>query len=179
MARSSAGEGLAGGGGGTGVSSRTGSGGGGTAYVNVTGIEQYLAAKHGSGSWGAEGSFTIVGPNGSATPPYATEAAIVTVKRGDKANIPYKAGISLVGKTVYFGGKKDPTKTTNDIAVRDVTAGISNPSAGTGLISLSATDTASIGEYICELEADDGAGGVITPLTFRLRIVPDVIRRTP
>lgn len=154
----------------------TGSGGG-TAFINWSTGAAYFAQRFGNGPWGAAGQFNIIGLDGKVTPPYAAEGVPVTVKRGDSIDIPYNVHMSLVGKTVWFGGGKNPAGSVREIPIRDITAGVTDVTAGKGFIHLTGQDTASIGEYICEIEVDDGAGNVQTPVTFKLRIISDVIRR--
>lgn len=151
--------------------------GGGTAFVNWSTGAAYFAQRFGNGPWGAAGQFNIIGLDGKVTPPYAAEGTPVPVKRGDSIDIPYNVHMSLVGKTVWFGGGKNPAASTREIPVRDITAGITDVAAGKGFIHLTGQDTANIGDYICEIEVDDGAGNVQTPVTFKLRIISDVIRR--
>ncbi len=154
-----------------------GGGTGGTAFVNWSSGGDYFASRFGNGPWGAAGQFNIIGLGGSVTPPYPTEAQPITVKQGDTVDIPYTAGEPLAGKTVWFGGLKNPSQLTDDIPARDITSGVTDSAAGKGFIHLIGTDTAVAGLYICEVQVVNADGSHQTPVTFRLRIVANAIRR--
>lgn len=138
-------------------------------------IDAQLSTTHGSGGWGA-GSFTVLPFQGSVSYETALAGADVHVFRGDSVSIPFSIGKDLTGWTVWFGVKANPADTDYAVPLREVTASVTDPSTGTGLINLSTADTdVPSKRYQAEMEIrKDGA--VNTPLRFYLWIDSDVIR---
>ena len=159
------------------VSSRaTGSGGGGTGFINATGIEQYLAARHGSGLWTADGQVVILPFQGAVSYETAVQGKDVHVVKGDSVSLPYSTGTDITGWTVWFGAKANPSDSTYTAPLREITGDVTDAAHGGGLIKLSTADTAiACRRYFAEVEIRK-AGQVNTALKFYLWIDADVIR---
>jgi hypothetical protein len=143
----------------------------------VTQIDSQLSGTHGAGSWGsAPGSFTILPFQGSVSYETAKAGADVHVVRGDSVSIPYSVGKDITGWTVWFGAKASTTDTDYAVPLREITASVTNSSAGSGFVNLSTSDTNLLPRrYQAELKMRK-AGAVNTPLRFNLWIDADVIR---
>lgn len=137
-------------------------------------IDAQLSAAHGGGGWGA-GSFTVMPFQGSVSYETAQAGADVHVFRGDSVSIPFSIGKDITGWTVWFGAKAYPADTDYAVPLREVTASVTDPSTGTGLINLSTIDTyIQSKRYVAELEIRK-ADAVNTPLRFNLWIDSRVI----
>jgi hypothetical protein len=140
-------------------------------------IDAQLSSTHGAGSWGsAPGSYTVLPFQGSVSYEMANAGADVHVLRGDSVSIPFSIGKDITGWTVWFAAKAYTTDTDYAVQLREVTASVTDPSTGSGLINLSTTDTdMPPRRYQAELELRK-AGSVNTPLRFNLWIDADVIK---
>lgn len=159
---------------------------GGTAYVNNTGIEQYLASKHGAGAWGANG-VSILPFQGSVSyaGPVATKST-VRVIQGDtptpQAIITQKINgvlvpFDLTGWSVKWAIKKNMTDTVYVLGPRDITADVQAPATGgVAAINFQAADTATLatGLYYGEIKLYKGAQ-VLTGWQCNLYVDPAVI----
>ena len=147
----------------------------GNAYVNSTSIDLYLSSKHGTGAWDAAGNVTVLPFQGAASYETVAQGKDVHVTRGDSVAIPYSIGKDLTGWTVWFGAKATPEDSTYAIQPRDITTYLTNPSTGSGLISLSTADTdLPVRKYAAEVEIRNGTD-VNTVLKFNLLIDAGVI----
>ncbi len=150
-------------------------GGGGTVYVNVTGINNYLTAQHGSGLWSAAGTVSVLPFQGAASYETVAQGEDVHVTHGDSVAIPYSIGTNITGYTVWFGVKTTPQDSAYAIAPRDITAYVTNASTGSGLINLSTTDTAlPVRKYAAQVEIKNRST-VNTVLKFNLFIDASVL----
>ena len=146
-----------------------------SAYVNVTGINNYLTAQHGTGLWNAAANIQILPFQGAATYETVAQGNDVHVTYGDSVSIPYSIGQNITGYTVWFGAKANTTDATYAIAPRDITAYVTNASTGAGLINLSTTDTAlPVRKYAAQVEIKNGST-VNTVLKFNLWIDASVL----
>lgn len=147
----------------------------GNAYVNSTSIDEYLSAKHGTGAWDAAGNVNVPPFQGAASYETVAQGKDVHVTRGDSVAIPYSIGKDLTGWTVWFGAKATPADITYALSPRDITTYVTNPSTGSGLISLSTADTdLPARKYAAEVEIRNGTD-VNTVLKFNLLIDAGVI----
>ncbi len=145
------------------------------AYVNSTSIDLYLSSKHGTGAWNAAGNVTVLPFQGAASYETVAQGKDVHVTRGDSVAIPYSIGKDLTGWTVWFGAKATPADITYALTPRDITTYVTNPSTGSGLISLSTADTdLPVRKYAAEVEIRNGTD-VNTVLKFNLLIDAGVI----
>jgi hypothetical protein len=145
------------------------------AYVNSTSIDLYLSSKHGTGPWDAAGNVTVLPFQGAASYETVAQGKDVHVTRGDSVAIPYSIGKDLTGWTVWFGAKTTPEDSAYALAPRDITAYVTDPSTGSGLISLSTADTdLAVRKYAAEVEIRNGTD-VNTVLKFNLLIDAGVI----
>ncbi|MGC2424130.1 MAG: hypothetical protein WA666_07260 [Nitrospirota bacterium] len=145
------------------------------AYVNSTSIDLYLSSKHGTGAWDAAGNVTVLPFQGAASYETVAQGKDVHVTRGDSVAIPYSIGKDLTGWTVWFGAKATPEDGTFAILPRDITTYVTDPSTGSGLISLSTADTGlPVRKYAAEVEIRNGTD-VNTVLKFNLLIDAGVI----
>jgi hypothetical protein len=145
------------------------------AYVNSTSIDEYLSTKHGTGAWNAAGNVTVLPFQGAASYETVAQGKDVHVTRGDSVSIPYSIGKDLTGWTVWFGAKATPADSTYALTPRDITAYVTDPSIGSGLISLSTADTGlPVRKYAAEVEIRNGMD-VNTVLKFNLLIDAGVI----
>jgi len=143
---------------------------------NYSGVDVILTATHGTGLWSAAGTVTVVPFQGAASYETVSQGKDVHVVRGDSVAIPYTIGRDITGWTVWFGAKANPSDTVYSIPLREVTAYVTSPATGGGLINLSTADTsATARRYYAELEIRK-AGEVNTPLRFYLWVDADVIR---
>jgi len=145
-------------------------------YDSYTGIDGRLTASHGEGPWNAAGSVAVVPFQGSISYESAVLGSDVHVVRGDSVVVPYQAGVDLTGREVWFGAKANPADTAYAIGPVDVTAYVTDPVNGTGLINLSTYQTdITPRRYFAEIELRNGSQ-VLTPLRFYLWLDPDVLR---
>ena len=153
---------------------------GGQAYVNVTGINSYLASQHGSGNWGAlgmsmlpfQGAVSYAGP--------AATGSTIRMKQGDTPTFTVQvtqsgADFNLTGWTADFAAKAHPTDTVYAIAVRAAT--ITDAVHGQVSVTLASSDTSSLapGLYYAALKLYNGTQ-VITAWTCNLYIDPAIIQ---
>jgi hypothetical protein len=90
-------------------------------------------------------------------------------------SIPYSIGKDLTGWTVWFGAKATPQDSAFALTPRDITASVTDPATGSGLISLSTADTdLPVRKYAAEVEIRNGTD-VNTVLKFNLLIDAGVI----
>jgi hypothetical protein len=145
------------------------------AYVNSTSIDEYLSSRHGTGAWDAAGNVNVLPFQGAASYETVAQGKDVHVTRGDSVAIPYSIGKDLTGWTVWFGAKATPTDIAYALTPRDITTYVTNPSTGSGLISLSTADTdLPVRKYAAEVEIRNGTD-VNTVLKFNLLIDAGVI----
>ncbi|MHB8174672.1 MAG: hypothetical protein ACYDFU_09480 [Nitrospirota bacterium] len=142
-------------------------------FSNPTSINNFLAAQHGAGTWGA--SFSVLPFQGTVSYETVSQGKDIHVTSGDSVSIPYSTGSDLTGWTVWFGAKATPEDDTYAILPRDITAYVTNPSTGSGLISLSTADTdLPVRKYSAEVKIKNGTN-VNTVLKFTLFIDASVI----
>ncbi len=159
----------------------------GVVYLNATTSGYYeFQARNSQGNWrGYDWVYmapaecdpvTVVPFQGSVSYESASFGSDVHVVRGDSVSIPYSAGMGLTGWQVWFAAKANPADSAYAVGPVDITAQVTDPVAGTGLIGLSASDTdVTPRRYYAELELRS-QGLVRTPLRFYLWIDPDVVR---
>jgi len=153
-------------------------GGGGTVdiFAVSTSVDARLVARHGSGMWDASGSVTVLPFQGSVSHETAGQWTDSHIVRGDSVSIPFSIGKDLTGWTVWFGAKANASDEGYAVPLRDITAYVTDPANGSGLINLSAQDTdVPPRRYQAELEIRNGQE-INTPLRFYLWVDADVIR---
>ena len=139
-------------------------------------IDAQLTGSHGAGPWSAAGGITVLPFQGAASYETVAQSKDVHVTRGDSVAIPYSVGKDITGWTAWFGAKANPADTAYAVPLREVTAYVTDPGTGSGLINLGTADTsAAARKYQAELEIRK-AGEVNTALKFNLWIDADVIR---
>lgn len=114
--------------------------------------------------------------SGSVQASYAQSGATVEVIQGDSPAIPYDLATNLTGYTVWFGAKKDLADAAYSIAVKEITASVTDVLNGRGTIPLTTaeTTTLALGVYAAEIEIRKGAD-VLTAMKFTLRVKGQVI----
>ena len=99
----------------------------------------------------------------------------VEIKKASTADITYALSQNISGYDVYFGVKEDFRDDTYIIAEKDITASVIDANEGTGLISLTATETnIPDGDYIGELKLVKGSI-ISRPVEFRITIQPIIL----
>ena len=99
----------------------------------------------------------------------------VEAKRSSTVDITYGLSQNISGYDVYFGVKENYRDEDFAIAEKNITSAVTDFSTGTGIISLTASETdISDGDYIGELKLVEG-DTVVRPIEFRLRILPSIL----
>ncbi len=124
---------------------------------------------------GATTPVSVLPFSGSVQASYAQSGATVEVVKGDSPAIPYDLATDLTGYTVWFAAKKDLSDATYSIAVKEITASVSDIPNGRGTIPLTTAETTlAPGTYAAEIELRKGAD-VLTAMRFTLRVKGQVI----
>lgn len=110
---------------------------------------------------------------------YAKTGGTVEVVKGDTISIPYgPLGKDITGRKVYFAAKQLLSDSTYKIAVKEITAQITDVATFTGTIPLTSAElNLAAGNYYAEMEsrASDGTSTPVTELKFILKVVDQVI----
>ncbi|MBI5562027.1 MAG: hypothetical protein HY894_04125 [Deltaproteobacteria bacterium] len=106
---------------------------------------------------------------------YAQSCTTVEVIQGDSVTIPYDMATDLTGYTAWFAAKKDLADAAYSIALKEITASITDVLNGRGTIPLTTAETnLAPGAYAAEVEIRKGAA-VLTAMKFTLKIKGQVI----
>lgn len=110
---------------------------------------------------------------------YGKTGGVIEVVKGDTISIPYgPLGKDITGRKLYFAAKQLLTDATYKIAVKEITAQVTNAATFTGTIPLTSAELAlTPGNYYAEVEsrAADGVSSPVTEMKFILKVVDQVI----
>lgn len=110
---------------------------------------------------------------------YAKDGGIVEVVQGDTISIPYgPLGKDITGRRLYFAAKDNLEDATYSIAIKEITAQITDAATFTGTIPLTSAELGiAVGQYYAEIKSRDadGISSPITELKFILKVVRGVM----
>jgi hypothetical protein len=124
---------------------------------------------------GEGGGNTIIFPvmQGQVYTATAVQKRTVEIIRGDTPTISFNLGADYTGWTPYFGAKSALADTT--YAINPKSGSWVNAALGTGTVELTATETATAGQYYAEIELRRGESK-LTAMQYLLTILEDVIK---
>lgn len=110
---------------------------------------------------------------------YAKDGGTVEVVQGDTISIPYgPLGKDITGRRLYFAAKDNLEDEAFSIAVKEITAQITDAATFTGTIPLTSAELSiAVGQYYAEIKSRDadGTSSPVTELKFMLKVVRGVM----